>query len=81
MLAVRRADVLLGVGVQPEHRDVERGEGDKFDLFLRLDDRAGGLLQEGHLLRVGGDAASGVPDVELALDMHSEVRMSVTHGQ
>jgi hypothetical protein len=67
MLAVRLADARGGVDVQPGHRRLERSARGQRGLGLRVDDSAGGLLPEGHVHRVGGDAASGVPLVELAL--------------
>jgi hypothetical protein len=74
---VLRADVLLGIGVQPERRELERAARDQLRLGLRLNDRIGGLLPEGHVHRMGDDVASGLPFVELARDVHPEVRKRV----
>ncbi len=79
--AVLLADALLRVGFQDEPCGLERAARDLVGIGLRLD-HARGLLQEGHVHHLGGNAASGLPHVELAYTMHPEVRTlmrSVSH--
>ncbi len=67
------ADVHLCEGLQPEPRELECAVRDLVDIGLH-NDGARGLLQEGHVHRLGHDAANGAPHVELACSVHPEVR-------
>jgi hypothetical protein len=83
---LRRAGVLLGVGVQRERRIVERTACYHLHFWVQQR-RPCGLHQARRVRQLGVDAANGVPDVELALsvrdagsehhaiDGHAEVRM------
>jgi hypothetical protein len=68
------SDVQLRVGLQPEPRGLERAAHELLQQGLRRDDRASGLLQEGRVHRLGGNAAGSLPSVELARNVHPEVR-------
>jgi surface protein len=69
------SDVRICDGLQSEPRELERAAREQLRFGLRLD-AARGLLQEGHVHRLGDDPAEGVFEMGLALslDVHCEVR-------